>query len=417
MTGEARRGRHRRARRAGRRHRRDAGRPPRYIPFALPGERVRVDRRGDARAPAGLPAPSAEQPFCRHFGTCGGCVAQHMSEPSLRRLEARHRRRGFAPARHRCLEVGPLQRVAPGSRRRAVLTARREQREHRPRLPSAAAATTCSTVEECPVLVPGHRGSGCRACAPSPSSCRRRESRLTVLATPVGLDVSVEGKPAQPRAKTAAAMARIAADHRFARIYVERRDDHRAGDPRARTSAASASSRRPAPSCRPWQRPRTAMVDCVLDRCRQGPSASPISSAALARSPCRWPARRVLAVDGDQAALARSAAAARHAQRLKPIEAQRARPVPRAALAARACGPSTPSCSIPRAPAPRRSARRSPSRRYRASSTCPAIRPPWRATPACCSTAATARPGHAHRPVPVHGARRTGRGVHALMPR
>jgi 23S rRNA (uracil1939-C5)-methyltransferase len=51
----------------------------RFVPFALPGERVRLS--GTA-APEVLVA-SAERaaPVCRHFGTCGGCAAQHMSAP------------------------------------------------------------------------------------------------------------------------------------------------------------------------------------------------------------------------------------------------------------------------------------------------------------------------------------------------
>ena len=53
---------------------------PRYVPFALPGECVRDGGQG---LPELLSAPSPErrEPSCRHFATCGGCVAQHMSEP------------------------------------------------------------------------------------------------------------------------------------------------------------------------------------------------------------------------------------------------------------------------------------------------------------------------------------------------
>src|SRR6185436_1568873 len=52
---------------------------PTYVPFALPGERVRTMAEG---LPQLLSPPSGDrrEPICRHFGTCGGCVAQHMSE-------------------------------------------------------------------------------------------------------------------------------------------------------------------------------------------------------------------------------------------------------------------------------------------------------------------------------------------------
>ena len=57
-----------------------------YVPYTLPGERVRVVRFGDwdgarARVEAVL-TPSAQRiaPVCPHFGTCGGCSMQHASE-------------------------------------------------------------------------------------------------------------------------------------------------------------------------------------------------------------------------------------------------------------------------------------------------------------------------------------------------
>ncbi len=57
-----------------------------FVPFALPGERVRARvveaRRGHLRAELLEvldPAPGRERPRCRHFGVCGGCHYQHLS--------------------------------------------------------------------------------------------------------------------------------------------------------------------------------------------------------------------------------------------------------------------------------------------------------------------------------------------------
>ncbi|MGE5250334.1 MAG: TRAM domain-containing protein, partial [Bacteroidota bacterium] len=63
-----------------------------FVPFALPGERVRVrvveQKKGHARAELReVLEASAErvQPRCVHFGICGGCHYQHMpSEAQLR---------------------------------------------------------------------------------------------------------------------------------------------------------------------------------------------------------------------------------------------------------------------------------------------------------------------------------------------
>lgn len=72
------------------------GQPDRvvFVPFGIPGERVRVQvveqRRGFARA--GLlevlePSPERVTPRCKHFGTCGGCHYQHM--PYAAQLKAK----------------------------------------------------------------------------------------------------------------------------------------------------------------------------------------------------------------------------------------------------------------------------------------------------------------------------------------
>ena len=57
----------------------ETGSGPRFVPFALPGERVRLAANGMPDVVAGASSDRVA-PVCRHFGTCGGCVAQHMSD-------------------------------------------------------------------------------------------------------------------------------------------------------------------------------------------------------------------------------------------------------------------------------------------------------------------------------------------------
>ncbi len=73
-----------------------AGGPDRvvFVPFGMPGERVRVriveEHRGFARARLlEVLEPSAQRiaPRCKHFGLCGGCHYQHM--PYERQLQAK----------------------------------------------------------------------------------------------------------------------------------------------------------------------------------------------------------------------------------------------------------------------------------------------------------------------------------------
>ncbi len=75
---------------------RDKGGRAVFVPFAIPGETVRVrvpdDKRGFARAElleVIKPSPYRIAPRCRHFGVCGNCHFQHMTyEAQLRAKEA-----------------------------------------------------------------------------------------------------------------------------------------------------------------------------------------------------------------------------------------------------------------------------------------------------------------------------------------
>ncbi len=105
-----------------------------FVPLTLPGDRVRVRLTGGrAGALRGEvleliePGPGRREAPCPHFGPCGGCGLQHLDDrayvdwkrgQALQAL-ARH---GFDPS-----VVGELIRIPPGTRRRAALSAHREE--------------------------------------------------------------------------------------------------------------------------------------------------------------------------------------------------------------------------------------------------------------------------------------------------
>lgn len=78
-----------------------AGRQTVYVPFTIPGERVRVLVRGGSRPVAAgtllevlVPSPNRVNPRCPHFGPhaahalpCGGCSWQHIAYPEQLRLK------------------------------------------------------------------------------------------------------------------------------------------------------------------------------------------------------------------------------------------------------------------------------------------------------------------------------------------
>jgi 23S rRNA (uracil1939-C5)-methyltransferase len=301
----------------------DAG--TRHVPFALPGERVAAGGDGLPRL-LSAPSPERRQPVCRHFGVCGGCVAQHMSD----RLYAGWKRDIVVGAlRHRRLEpeVAPLLRVEPGSRRRAVLTARRQGGRivlgyHRRK------SAGLVDLEECPVLVED-LAAGLPALRAAAALIPAPEMRLSVLATPAGLDVAADTGGRRPDRGAIAELGRVASRHRIVRLSIDGEPVIERERPALRMGEVDVSVP-PGAFVQAVQQSEDLMRGLVAAALFEGagkPAGRPKLVAdlfcgvgtftfALARH------ARVTALDNDAAAIAALSAAARHAQGLKPIEAR-----------------------------------------------------------------------------------------------
>jgi 23S rRNA (uracil1939-C5)-methyltransferase len=112
---------------------------PVYVPFTAPGDRARVaigPSRGEGRAGrlVELLAPGERAaPSCPHFGHCGGCALQHLSEGAYRAAKEGWLRSALAQHGIGDETVAPLRRLPPGTRRRARFAL------HRPREARASA--------------------------------------------------------------------------------------------------------------------------------------------------------------------------------------------------------------------------------------------------------------------------------------
>jgi 23S rRNA (uracil1939-C5)-methyltransferase len=134
---------------------------PVFVPFTLPGDRVRVrlgEAQGEGRAARLEALLSAGRgraaPRCRHFGRCGGCSLQHLDDTAyvaakLAILDAALKRHGLGDA-----PVAPLVRIAPGVRRRARLSLTRPAAAAAPAIVGFAERASHVVVDlaECPVL-------------------------------------------------------------------------------------------------------------------------------------------------------------------------------------------------------------------------------------------------------------------------
>ncbi len=166
-----------------------------YVPFGLPGERVRARVVGERAEILEVIAASADRapPACRHFGRCGGCQLQHWREPPYldwkrEQVVQALSKRGFAGA-----EVAPAVAAWGEGRRRAAFHAARLGGEVRIGFIERGGAKL-SPISQCPVLTPA-----LEALAPKLARLAeivlppRGELTIHCLVTDPGVDVAIKG--------------------------------------------------------------------------------------------------------------------------------------------------------------------------------------------------------------------------------
>jgi 23S rRNA (uracil1939-C5)-methyltransferase len=287
-----------------------------HVPFALPGEAWRL---GGGALPEMLRAhPERAVPVCQHFGTCGGCVAQHMPDA----LYAEWKRSIVVQAfRHRGIEapVGDLLRVPLGSRRRITVYARRDRNSLRLGFHRAASHDVLD-VAQCPIAMPQLVGllPALREML-GPVLTGRAEAAITLLATPAGIDASLRCSHLGSARRHAPRLATLAARHGLARLTVDG-DTVMVGRPPALAFGGAEIVPPPGAFVQAVEASEALMVRLAVTAtakarrvadlfCGLGTFTFPLARRA-----------RVLAVDSDAEAIAALTAAAKHAPGLKPIE-------------------------------------------------------------------------------------------------
>ncbi|MCB1382500.1 MAG: class I SAM-dependent RNA methyltransferase [Notoacmeibacter sp.] len=194
---------------------------PVYVPFTLPGEVVNVAVAGKRAEPVAILEASQErvEPACRHFTTCGGCALQHWQGDAYRAWK-----RGLVThaleGRGIKAEVAPLAACAPGTRRRAVFTARHGEAGIELGF-NRAFSNQLVDIAECPVtdariIAALDRLRQLAAIIAGTS----KPFHLTVTATASGLDIAAEGSGKLPEAERQRA-SRFTIENRFARLSVD----------------------------------------------------------------------------------------------------------------------------------------------------------------------------------------------------
>lgn len=298
----------------------DAAPGPVFVPYALPGERVQADVRGDrARLIAvTVPSPDRIAPVCRHFTHCGGCAVQHLRMPAYLAWKREMVAEAFA-ARGIGAPVGHVVGVGLGARRRVSMSARRTGRGvvlgfHESK------GVDIVDLQECPVTasaivraLPGLRR------LVEPLMSRRAPGRVVVTLAANGLDVAIEDVPGDPSLEVREYLAREAAALKLARLTLAGDTLYQATVPAIRFGTANvvlpARSFLQAASVAEGEMVRlvtAAVGDAkrVVDLfCGMGTFTFPMAQKA-----------QVLAVDGDKQAVTALENAAKRTPGLKPIE-------------------------------------------------------------------------------------------------
>ena len=287
-----------------------------YIPYALPGELWRV--ADGERYVLLRPHPERVDPVCPHFGSCGGCEAQHMPDA----FYAGWKRAIVVEAfRHRGIDapVDELFRVPLASRRRINVYARRYRKNLH--LGFYRAATHyIMNVTECPIAMPQ-----LVAALPAlremlePVLTGQAEAGINIYATAAGLDVQMDFIYIKLDSKDLARMAALAVRRGFARLVINGETVAMVRPP-ALTFGGVDVELPHSPFVQAVGAAEAEMVRLVLAAaakakrvadlfCGLGTFTFPLARRA-----------RVLAVDAGAESIAALQAAARRAQGLKPIE-------------------------------------------------------------------------------------------------
>src|SRR5262249_44200968 len=196
-----------------------------YVPYTLGGEIVEVAEvhgHPDRRRLLAIEKPSPEraEPFCPHFGICGGCAIQHWKTDSYRAWKRDIVVETLKQAKLDC-EVAPLVDAHGLGRRRITLHARMGSHDVLKVGFAAAQSHDIVPVDRCPILDPALSGALDAAWALAepmlPLVRSGKPLDIQVTATKNGLDVDVRGSgPLRPA--VIATLSAVAERHRLARL-------------------------------------------------------------------------------------------------------------------------------------------------------------------------------------------------------
>lgn len=294
-----------------------------FVPLALPGEEVLAEITADrARVSEWIStAPGRSPPRCNHYGECGGCSLQHLSEDAYAAFKRDHLAMHLSYAGIQA-DIEPTIVAPPHSRRRAIFAAHRAQGRivvgfHGRRSHRIVPITDCAVIRPAlQAVLPGLAEIAAIATPP------RDALTLAATETLTGIDLALSGAPRNLNADARAALVQAAGKLGLARLSINGEVAMERTAPILRMGNADMTPP-PGGFLQACAEAEAAMVQLVTDATQgakkivdlfAGTGTFSLPLAALAS---------VHAVEGDVGGLAALDKAARRAQGIKPVTTEK----------------------------------------------------------------------------------------------
>ena len=294
-----------------------------FVPRTLPGELVLAEVSGDRGRMLELLESSADRatPVCPHFGTCGGCAVQHVSGDAYAKWKrdlvvTAFSHRGLQP------DVADVVVVGAGRRRRATFAAMRRGSEVVLGFHEEGSHALVG-ISVCPVMLPAIEGAlpALRAIADVvlPAKDKEAKVRLSVTATPEGLDVMLIDVAEKIGPSTQARISDIAGPAGIIRVMCEGSIVMQRAVPRL-SIGGSVVTLPPGAFIQATAEAEEAIAGILAEATKKAKRIADLFCGLGTFTFGLAKKARVIAVDGDKPALEILAAAAKATPGVKPIE-------------------------------------------------------------------------------------------------
>lgn len=293
---------------------------PVFIPYTLPGETLRFTRHDNRGRLVELLQPSLHRtsPGCRHFTCCGGCTLQHMAPGAYLHWKRELVQSAFR-ARDIDIRVDEVQPVGAASRRRCVFTARRTRKQvilgfH------VLRSDDIVEIDGCLILHPEIAGAleGLKELS-APLLSRRGQARVHVLNSLSGLDVAIENVKPVDSAPLCAQLALIADRLDLARVSVDGEIILTRREPVVVFGGVQVVPP-PGAFLQAAEESQSLMTSLVVQGCGAAVNIADLFAGIGTFSFPLAQRAAVTAVEFDPMAVGALEHAARHAQRIKPMQ-------------------------------------------------------------------------------------------------